>query len=206
MKASRVVSQARILLKDPAGVRWTDAELIGWLNGGQLQIVAVRPDAKATLVDLALVDGVEQSIPATGTRLLDVVRNVGGRAVTLISRDHLNAFDPDWYSGAKAAAVKHYTFDDSAPKLFEVYPPAQAGIKVRALIAVLPKDCGALTDDIDLDDIYEGPLIDWVCYRAWFKDGDATADASRSASALNAFSQALGIKTQSDQATRPARK
>lgn len=206
MKASRIISQARILLKDAGAVRWTDAELLGWLNGAQLQVVAVRPDANAKKVDLTLAAGVEQSIPAGGTRLLDVIRNVTGRAVTLIVRDQLNAFDPDWYSSAPAAAVKHYLFDDSDPKSFEVYPPAIAGGKLRVLYAAIPTDCATLDADTALDDIYEGPLIDWVCYRAWLKDGDAAADANRAAGALGTFMQALGVKTQSDQATRPTRK
>lgn len=206
MKASRIISQARILLKDAAAVRWTDPELLGWLNGAQLQVVAVRPDANAKKVDLVLVAGVEQSIPAGGTRLLDVIRNAAGRAVTLIVRDQLSAFNPDWYTTAAATAVKHYLFDDSDPKSFEVYPPAIAGATLRVLYAAIPADCTALDSDIALDDIYEGPMIDWVCYRAWLKDGDATADASRAAGALGTFMQALGVKTQSDQATRPTRK
>lgn len=206
MKASRVIGQARILLKDADAVRWTDAELLGWLNGAQLQIVAVRPDAKATKADLTLEEGVEQRIPAGGTRLLDVIRNVGGRAITLINRDQLNEFDPDWYIADPTDQQKHYTFDASDPKSFEVYPPATAGNKVRILYAAVPTDCPTLDNDIDLDPIYEGPLIDWVCYRAWIKDGDNSTDAPRAANALATFMQALTGKTQSDQASTPARK
>ncbi len=206
MLASRVIGQARILLKDPGKVRWSDSTLLGWLNGAQLQVVAVRPDAKATKVDLELVEGVEQSIPANGTRLLDVVRNVGGRAITLISRDDLTAFDPDWYTAGPAPMVKHYTFDSNDPKAFEVYPPAADGAKARVLYAAIPTDCASLAANIDLDDIYEGPLIDWVCYRAWAEDGDSVADGGRAANALATFMQALTGKTTSDQAARPARK
>lgn len=206
MKASRVINGARILLKDPDGVRWDDSTLLRWLNGAQLAIVGVRPDAKATKVDLDLVPGVEQSIPAGGTRLLDVPRNVAGRAITLISRDDLNAYDPDWYSGSPAAIIKHYTFDESDPKSFEVYPPAAAGAKARVLFAAIPTDCATLDADVDLDDIFEGPLIDGICYRAWSEDGDSAPDAGRAANALATFMQALTGKSAADQASRPARK
>lgn len=206
MLAQQILRKARVLLSDPDAVRWSDADLLGWLNSGQLQIVAVRPDAKATKVDQALVPGVEQAIPANGTKLLDVVRNIPGRAVTLISRDQLNAYDVDWYSAAASTAIKHYTFDDSDPKSFEVYPPAAAGAKVRLLYAAIPTDCAALDSPIDLDAIYEGPLIDFVCYRAWAQDSDSPGDASNAANAIATFMQALTGKTQSDQATRPARK
>lgn len=206
MKASRVISQARIVLNDPDGARWPDGELLGWLNGAQLQIVAVRPDAKATKADLTLAAGVEQALPANGTRLLDVVRNVGGGAITLISRDQLNEFDPDWYTADPGEFIRHYTFDANDPKSFEVYPPAPADLKVRILYAAIPTDCETPASDIDLDDIFEGPLIDWVCYRAWIKDGDSAPDAQRAANALATFMQALTGKTQSDQTAKPARK
>lgn len=206
MLASQIIAKARILLSDPDRARWSDPDLLGWLNSAQLQIVAVRPDAKATKADHPLAVGVEQTIPANGTKLLDVVRNTTGRAVTLISRDQLSAYDPDWYTSAPGTAIKHYTFDDSDPKSFEVYPPAAAGAKVRLLYAAIPTDCAALTSPVDLDAIYEGPLIDFVCYRAWAQDSDSPGDASNAANAIATFMQALTGKTQSDQATRPARK
>ncbi|MNY20208.1 hypothetical protein D3C86_1536780 [compost metagenome] len=206
MLASQIINKARILLTDPDGVRWSDADLLGWLNSAQLQVVAVRPDAKATKTDLALVPGVEQAIPANGTKLLDVVRNATGRAVTLISRDQLSAYDPDWYSATGSTVIKHYTFDDTDPKSFEVFPPAAAGAKVRLLYAAIPTDCAELTSTVDLDAIYEGPLIDFVCYRAWSQDSDSPSDSSSAANAISTFMQALTGKTQSDQATRPARK
>jgi len=49
-------------------------------------------------------------------------------------------------------------------------------------------------------------LIDFVCYRAWAQDSDSPADANNAANAISTFMQALTGKTQSDQATRPARK
>jgi hypothetical protein len=206
MLAKQIIRKARILLNDPDGVRWPDADLLGWLNSAQLQVVAVRPDAKATKVDHALAPGVEQAIPANGTRLLDVIRNTTGRAVTLISRDQLSAYDVDWYASAPSATAKHYTFDDSDPKAFEVYPPAAVGAKVRLLYAAIPTDCADLESGVDLDAIYEGALIDFVCYRAWAQDSDSPADANNAANAISTFMQALTGKTQSDQATRPARK
>lgn len=206
MLASRPIRQARVLLNDPLSVRWTDAELLDWLNGGQLQIVAVRPDAKATKINMVLVAGTEQSIPAGGTKLLDVVRNIGGSAITLVKRAQLTDYDRSWYAKTASASITHYTFDDSDPKCFEVYPPAIAGTSVRVLYAALPTDCAATTSAIDLDDIYEGPLIDWVCYRAWSKDGDSAPDAQRAANAMATFMQALVGKSQADQASEPARK
>lgn len=205
MLASRIIGLVRILINDPDSVRWSDAELLGWLNDGQLQIVAVRPDAKAAKLDYVVTAGVEQTLPTGYTKLLDVIQNVGGRAVTLIQRQAMNDFDPDWYS-ADGDATKHFMYDAQAPKSFEVYPPAVAGNKLRILAAAIPTDCATTASPIDIDDIYQGPLVDWVCYRAWIKNTDSPADGAKAANAISTFMQALTGKTQSDGATQPARK
>ena len=206
MLASHVIGEAAKLLNDLGHVRWSVADKLSWLNAAQRQIVAVRPDASATKADLVLAAGPEQSIPFGGTKLLDVIRNIDGRAVTLISRDQLTALNSGWFTVRPARVIQHYTFDANDPKSFHVYPPAEAGVTLRVLYAALPQECATVNAPIALDDIYEGPLIDWICYRAWSVDGDSPTDAPRAANALATFMQALTGKTQSDQGTEPRRK
>lgn len=211
MKAADIIASARLLLTDPDGVRWTDANLLRWLNAGQRQICVVRPDAKSVRADVELVDGVEQAIPATGWKLLSVLYNLNadgtrGRVVTLVTRDELNAIDLNWPASDSKAPTRHYTVDEDNPRAFEVWPPAIAGAKVRANLAALPVDCADLDANIDLSDVYEGPLIDWVCFRAYSQDSDDPQDGSRSNMHLQAFTAALTGKTQADAATAPKRK
>lgn len=46
MLASEVIDRARDLLGDPdtGSSRWTDADLVRWLNDGQRKLVSLRPD------------------------------------------------------------------------------------------------------------------------------------------------------------------
>lgn len=206
MKASDVIEGARQLLVDPAGVRWPDLDLLTWVAEAELQVVAVRPDANAKRVDLTLVAGVEQAIPADGTRLLSVLQNVGGRVVTLISRNELSSIDVNWPMAPARAALRHYMFDADTPKVFEVWPPAIAGNKARIAYAAIPERVTALADDLTLDEIYLPSLTDWVCYRAYATDSDDPSDASNAANHLAAFMQALTGKSQSDVAYEPKRK
>lgn len=214
MLAQVIITAARKLLGDRSGVRWSDADLLEWLNGGQRQVVAVRPDAKSKKATMALVAGIEQALPTDGTRLLSVLHNmrtVGettspGRVITLVNRDELNMIDVNWTASTPSTTVQHYIYDDDAPKSFEVWPPAVAGIKARINYAVIPTECATVAASIDLDDIYEGPLIDWVCYRGFMQDSDDTQDGTRAANHLAAFMQALTGKSQSDQAYVPKRK
>lgn len=211
MLASDIITSARILLTDPDKVRWEDSTLLRWLNAGQRQVCAVRPDAKALRLDATLVDGVEQSIPAQGWKLLSVLHNVAadgtrGRAITLITRDELNAIDLNWPAADGRDVTRHYAVDEDNPRAFEVWPAAIAGNKVRVNIAALPADCATLESPIDLSDIYEGALVDWVCFRAYNQDSDDAQDGSLANVHLQSFMTALTGKTQADASTAPKRK
>ena len=203
MLASDIIGKARILLSDAGKVRWPDPEMLGWLNSAQLQIVVVRPDALSAKADLSLVAGVEQTLPAGALRLLDIIRNVSGRGITLVNRDRLTALNRTWFVQAQQDVIKHFTFDNNDPRSFHVFPPASTAAKVRVLYAARPSDCATLASTLGVDDTFEGPLIDFICYRAWAKDGDSAADSQRSANALQAFMTSLTGKTQADAAATP---
>lgn len=208
MLASSIIAKARKLLGDEGADRWTDADLLGWLNGGQRQIVAVRPDAYPQRADLTLVEGSEQTLPTDGIRLLNVIANVSNtkRSIVLISETELDVIDLYWREADSGVPIQHYVFDPSDPTRFEVYPPAAEGQKVRALYSRSPVDLAGVDSPIVLDDTFEGPLIDWVVYRASAQPSDSADDAQRAANSIATFMQALTGKTQSDQANAPARK
>lgn len=211
MKAGDILASARVLLTDPDGTRWTDDVLLRWLNAGQRQICVVRPDAKAVRVDLVLQEGVEQRILDGGWKLLGIQHNVKadgtrGRAVTLITRDELDTIDLHWPTVTGREETRHYVVDGDDPCAYDVWPPAVEGGKLRGTIAGLPKDCKALDDPIDLSDVYGGPLIDWVCFRAYNQDSDDPQDAGHANTHLQAFTSALTAGAQANDGTAPRRK
>lgn len=208
MQAQAIITKARRLLADEGAERFTDADLLDWLNSGQRQIVALRPDASATKATIVLVAGAEQSIPVDGTRLLNIPNNVAPtrRGITFIETDALNAINLNWREADNSGYIEHYTFDQDDPKAFEVYPPAIAGQTIRVLYAKTPVDVPNLGSAIALEDIYEGPLVDWVVYRASSQPKDSPDDAQRAATAAQSFVQALIGKGQSDQNAAPQRK
>lgn len=56
---------------------------------------------------------------------------------------------------------------------------------------------------IKLDDIYANAILDYVLYRAYSKDAEYAANASRAALHYQAFTAALGAKTQVDAGNDP---
>lgn len=205
MLASTVIDGAVELLQDDDNVRWPRLDLLAWLNDAQLQIVVVRPDAKNTTAALALVAGALQRIPTAGLRLLDIARNVGGRGITLVSRQALNDLSVSWYTASGKTIIKHYAFDERFPKEFHTFPPAAVGAAVEVRYTVVPVACATEGVSIDLDDTYKTALIDYICYRAFLKDSEAPSSQGRSDRFMQAFMLGLTGKTVADEGAKPRR-
>lgn len=173
--ASAIVSKASVQLIDPTYVRWAQSELLGWLNSGQRQIAQVNPSASNVVATIKLVSGARQNIPAGGFIFFEAFRNMGsdgltpGRTVRIASRETLDAYNRDWYNATPAAVTQAYIFNSIDNKAFYVYPPSDGTNYLEINYAKTPADV-ALTDPINLPDIYENALLDYMLYRAFSKD------------------------------------
>lgn len=203
--AQVIIDKAQLVLQDSAAVRWTEAELLGWLNDGQREIVALRPDARSVIGTVTLVAGTLQTIPSTGYQLLDVLRNMGssgttpGRAIRQVPAELLDSQLPTWHTSTSSDTTVHYVYDARVPKRFYVWPPANAGQKLEISYSTFPTDVAA-NAAIDLDDIYANPLMDYILYRAFSKDFEQAGTADKAAAARQSFENSLGLKAQADAA------
>ena len=208
-----IADKVELLLQDETNVRWTEAELLGWINSGQREVAIAKPNALTSNTTMQLTaSATKQTIPATGIQLMEVVRNMGadgltpGRAITGIDRSVLDMTIPTWHSDANAAGVvKHFTFDPRDPKTFYVYPKAPAtALYIELVISINPAQLASLAGNIAYDDIYETVLIDYVLYRAYAKDSKHTANMQRSTNHYQAFQNALGLKSRGEMMLAPA--
>jgi len=204
MQASVVIGKAERILADEGNDHTSAAAMLGWFNSAQRLVVMMRPDAKTLRYVILLQEGPHQTIPAGGLRLIKLVRNQDGRAISLISEEQLSDWDPSWMAAAPKAPVRHYTFDPLEPKAFDVYPPAVDGHPVIGVWSVLPAEVTAESQDIGLDDIFEAPLIHLTCYFAYLQDADDTANLALAEKHLNFAALALTGKTAADQTLNPA--
>ena len=211
IKAKDIIARAGDILFDTTQVRWPEAELLRWLNDAQREVVLQRPDAKAINESVSLVVGSRQSIPPTGLRLIDVIRNMGagtipGRAIVMVDRAVLDAQRPLWHTETNTAKeAKHFVFDARDPKRFYVYPPVETAktFSVEVVYSVAPADCVSGESLIDLDDIYAGPVLDWILFRAYSKDSEFAGNTNRAATHYQAFYSSIGAKSQVDAAMSP---
>lgn len=206
-----VLKNAQTILMDRTGTRWTLAELLGWFNAAELAVVNHRPDALSKNTVFPTVLGTFQTLPAEGLRLIDVVRNEGGtkRPIRPIPRHVLDDQHVDWHDDTNPASqVDHFCYDDRNPKNFYLYPAPAAAVQVRIVYSVAPvaiEIANFETDDtpITVDDTYANALMDYILFRAYSKDASYAGNAERAAMAMQSFNNALGIKTQVDQAMSP---
>lgn len=211
--AQAIIDKVSRILMDDMAVRWSDAELLGWLNTAQKEIATYKPNACTVNGNVSLVAGTKQALPTTALALIDVVRNMGagsapGRAITAVSRDALDGALPNWHSATAKTEVKHYIYDVRDPKVFYVCPPqpAQTAQKVEAVYPVPPTNLTSPTQAIAVDDIYEPRLVDYILYRAYSKSDNNPADTGAAASYANAFYSALGAKLQNEAQFAPQKR
>jgi hypothetical protein len=207
--ASDIIGKAAILLQDTTNVRWPQAELLGWLNDGQREIVVARPDQTAKYATISMVAGTRQSLPTDGSELLRVTRNMGtsgtvpGTAVRKVPHDLLDSQLPGWHSSAPAATIKHYTYEPRAPRSFYVYPPSDGTSQLEILYACPPTAIATVGGLITIDDIYANALLDYVAFRAYSKDLEEAGNSERAALHRKMFVEGLQAKSASDGAVMP---
>ena len=203
LTGTNIIDRARFTLQDSSGVRWTDAELLTYLNDGQRELVNFRPEAKATHANVLLAAGTEQTLPSGGLRLIKVTRNMSGSAadatgaksIRIVEEDLLNSIEPDWHdptvTGASAhgSIVKNYLFDPDDPKKFYVYPGVKSGSSayVELIYSKLPTDLSGVSSTIDIEDTYGNAILNFVLYRAYLKDAEFAGNQQRAGSHYQLF-------------------
>jgi hypothetical protein len=192
--ASSVLNRVRTqLIDDGSTVRWTDSELLSWLSDGQRAVVSFVPHAAPRTANLSLVAGNRQTIPTDGWRLITIYRNTtsGGGAGTSaleVPRSVLDIQYPTWTSSATSSVtVTHWCYDERDPSVFWVYPYNTGAGYVQINYSYMPPDLASTAEELDLRDIFQTALFDYVMFRAHSKDSDYAAGQALAAAYFSSF-------------------
>jgi len=210
LTGTAIIERVTDTLQDKDNIRWPRQELLRYINDAQREIVLQRPDASAVTAALQLVaNNTRQQIPAIGTRLIEIVRNLGtdgltaGKAIRLTAREVLDSQVPNWHSTPTSATITHFVFDIRNPRVFYVYPVPASAVYVEAVYSAAPTDLASEAAVITLDDVYANAIIAFVLMRAYQKDEDFAANSDQAAFWAQAFMTALGVRTQADGGLNP---
>jgi len=203
--AQDLIQKANILLQDVDNVRWSQSELLDWLNEAQLATINLLPSAYSEHRDFPLEPGTRQELPDDTVRLLDVIRNTDGyydSAVRVVDRMDLDTQVPGWHTHKPHKVVQHYVYDTASLEYFYVYPPQPVDPlyrgSVEILIGVIPPTLEDVGDYITLKDYYIPALVNYMVYRAYAKDSDSSPNNDLKNQYYDQFLSSLGQQTQAN--------
>ena len=207
--AQEIITKTQFVLID-TGIRWTPAELLGWLNDGQRDIAINVPNATVKQAVIQLQPGVLQTIPSDGIRLVEITHSMGldgqtpGPGITVVDRLELEQVNISWASNAPSAYPNHYMWQPRIPTQFYVYPaqPKTSCGWIELFYDQIPADVPTLTGTITINDIYQAALVDYILYRCFLKDAEY-ASTVRAKGHWEAFLYATGRKSQDDVSQGP---
>jgi hypothetical protein len=209
---AQIINNAKTVLQEITadGIRWNNAELVGWLNEFYQAAVQIKPEAFSVSESLSLLEGTKQTIPDTGMRLLDVIRNATGMAIMVTTRRALDSTRRTWHSDPASSNIEKFAFDELNPTRFYVHPPAIAGTSVDILYSAVPEGHDAAQDlavvgleSFKLNDAYAPVATDYILYRAFSKDAEHAANLQRAQMHFQSYMQQMAGKAQTDAQTSP---
>lgn len=215
--AQSVIHRVVTTLQDASAVRWATNELVRYLNDGQRDIVTLRPDATATTATITCVAGTRQTLPAAAAKLIDIVRNVAAtsnkQVVRKINRQMLDTVNPTWHVATSSVNTYNYMYDPLDPRVFYVYPPATILAQLSTVYSAYPTDIAepadntlytAISGNISVADIFANALADYVLFRAFSKDSEASANAGRAQAHYALYTTALNTELQGTTSIAPS--
>jgi hypothetical protein len=110
-----------------------------------------------------------------------------------------------WRSRSLTSDVRHWMIDPLRPTCFRTYPrpgPYNAAV-VRVRYAKIPDVMTSLASNIEIPDIFQTSLIDYMLFRAYGKDGEASTNNELKMQYWNQFMTGLTLQSGAERATNP---
>lgn len=126
MILSDITTEVRKEVNDTATpYRYSDADLIGYLNQILKVVLQLRPDLFSVFTTFTCGTGVLQTLPADGYRISEVLAVHGGSAITEVDREALDLGYPSWRVATPSGAVNWMRHPRNNTNFF-IYPPSPA--------------------------------------------------------------------------------
>lgn len=194
--------------------RWSDEELLDYLNAGAKEIVTLVPEANVVEELYSITDAQPlQTIPTGGIKFIKATSNEGTAGKTggirFCEKDVLDTFDPDWYyvhPGTPDAErlFEHYMHDPRDPTRFYLYPVPTALDEVWIEYSKTPTLMDVKSDTYPLRTQYEKAATEYIFFRAMTKEGRySQASEGQRKRLWDNFLDALGISRKTAREVSP---
>jgi hypothetical protein len=212
---TEIATEARNRLSAPAGVRWTDAEVLAAINEGQTQAVALQPQANPVMTKAVMATSDTRQTFASlgitnGIQFIRALRNWSadgttvGRAVTKAPFSALETHNPTLHSET-GTEVEHYDTSPFEPGVLYIYPKVAANKRLEVVYSAVPTALGSLAGNIGIADHYKPALVLYVMYYLLSKRVQGSqASNAQAAAYYQQFAQLLGAQGQVNASTDQA--
>lgn len=192
MTPQEVITDVRILIQDEDSLlptRNSDADLLAFVNKAVKMMVQLRPDLFVFEGDeTPTVDQVEQVLPSTAVRLMEIHRIKNGDAIQETNKETMDQTYPQWPTDTADTPV-NWMRHPRNPTRYYLYPrPASGTILVMEYIDT-PDDY-TLSDTIALPEAYKSVLVDGTVFLAESIDNESIG-SGRAKFYYDAFVEAL---------------
>ena len=197
MTPAEVITEVRSILQDAdTPYRYSDTDLLGFVNQTIKRMVVIRPDLFGEISDIPTTAGTAvQSLPSDALRLIDIFQVKGGNAITEVDRETMARYAPDWMNATAGSPVNFMRHVKNSERFF-LYPPPVAGTVLVGEYSKVPADY-ALTDTITtLSDAFFPTIIDGTVWLAESIDDEAV-NSKRAEFFLQLFTSQLASSLQS---------
>lgn len=217
--AQNHIDEVRAIIHDENPTyRWSDVELIRYLNAGIRQTITLVPEANTieTVFDTLTSRTARQSLPTGGIKFIKASRNYADDGTTpqgvvrYSEKDSLDTYDPDWEYDTTIKAdganyFEHFCHDSREPAVFYLYPPPAADNKRVGIIhSAVPTAITLVGNDIPLADEYLNALVQYTVYRAMTKEARETIPDALRQELWQNYLTALGLKKEAEKAASPS--
>jgi hypothetical protein len=193
MTPNDVIADVRELIQDTtaSSYRYTDAELLGFINQTIKRVLILRPDLFSVIVDISTVaNTVAQTLPSDSYRLVELYSVKNGSVLTEVNRESLDQSYPAWVTD-QAGTPYNYMRHVRHPNKYFLYPRPIANIVLVGEYIQVPSNYAAGATISVLPDAYLPVLVDGTVFLAESID-DEHVNSGRAKLFLESFTQALG--------------
>lgn len=151
-------------------------------------------------------------------RIIDILHNMNSfyahlgalgtdNAIRMTTEEDLSTQVKNWWRQRSFSSdIRHWMIDPLRPTCFRAYPRPgpfnMAAVRVR--YAKIPDVVTSLSSSIEIPDIFQTSLIDYMLFRAYGKDGEASTNNELKMQYWNQFMTGLTLQSGSERATNPA--
>lgn len=197
MKVSGIIEEVSRYLQDNefeddvAYVHWTKQDLLTYIRNAIAIVAMVRKEEFTSTVDVELVEGIIQELPAPCKSLRTVQgqkdeNGVITKRVRETKISNLTGFNravctSSTRSSSSEYIVKSYSYDEADPKVIIVDPPVPKGVSATLTITCYaPPEISGEDDELEVDDNFRPIIFELMLYYAYGVDIEDVANRERS--------------------------